>query len=287
MNPERIDQLVTQALEIEAESARDADAIGYMARALVQATMPHKKTHDTHFKRTNGNYSLVMIAGDPDIGLPHGSLPRLMLAWLGSEVIKTREQTVTLGNSMSAFMRELGLVPTGGRWGSIPRLKNQSQRLFNCLITCTYTNDQHFQNADPFHIGRADLWWSRSGLHDQLNLFQSTVHLSDKFYEEILKHPVPVDLRILKALRRSPLALDIYSWSQYRLYTLSHSGRPSVAIPWPALQTQFGASYSRTRDFKKYFITELRKVLTFCPDARIEADEDGLLLKKSRLQIAD
>lgn len=285
MNNENIDKLVSQALAIEAESARDAGTIGYMARALVQATMPHRQTSETHFKRTNGNYSLVMVAGDPDIGLPFGSLPRLMLAWIGSEVIKTREQNIVLGNSMSEFMRELGLVPTGGRWGSITRLKDQSHRLFNCLITCTYTDENHFKNSDPFYVGSADLWWNQSKLQDQLGLFQSTVRLSDAFYEEILAHPVPVDLRVLKALKRSPLALDIYSWSQYRIYTLNQSNKPAVTLPWELLQAQFGSSYTRQRDFKHAFLEQLRKISVVCPEARISVDDGGLTLEKSPLQI--
>lgn len=285
MNNENIDKLVSQALTIEAESARDAGTIGYMARALVQATMPHRQTSETHFKRTNGNYSLVMVAGDPDIGLPFGSLPRLMLAWIGSEVIKTREQNIVLGNSMSEFMRELGLVPTGGRWGSITRLKDQSHRLFNCLITCTYTDENHFKNSDPFYVGSADLWWNQSKLQDQLGLFQSKVRLSDAFYKEILAHPVPVDLRALKALKRSPLALDIYSWSQYRIYTLNQSSKPAVTLPWELLQAQFGSSYTRQRDFKHAFIEQLRKISVVCPEARISVDDDGLTLAKSPLQI--
>jgi len=248
-------------------------------------TMPHRQTSETHFKRTNGNYSLVMVAGDPDIGLPFGSLPRLMLAWIGSEVIKTREQNIVLGNSMSEFMRELGLVPTGGRWGSITRLKDQSHRLFNCLITCTYTDENHFKNSDPFYVGSADLWWNQSKLQDQLGLFQSTVRLSDAFYEEILAHPVPVDLRVLKALKRSPLALDIYSWSQYRIYTLNQSNKPAVTLPWELLQAQFGSSYTRQRDFKHAFIEQLRKISVVCPEARISVDDGGLTLEKSPLQI--
>lgn len=285
MNNENLDKLVSQALAIETEAAREAGTIGYMARALVQATMPHRQTQETHFKRTNGKYSLIMVAGDPDIGLPFGSLPRLMLAWIGSEVIKTREQNVVLGNSMSEFMRELGLVPTGGRWGSITRLKDQSQRLFNCLITCSFIDEGHFKNADPFYVGSADLWWNQSRLQDQLGLFQSSVRLSDAFYKEILAHPVPVDIRALKALKRSPLALDIYSWSQHRIYTLNHSGKPSVTIPWELLQAQFGSNYTRQRAFKQAFIEQLRKISVVCPQSRISVDDDGLTLQKSPLQI--
>lgn len=42
MKQKNLDKLITEALAIEAEVAKEAGALGYMARALVQATMPHK-----------------------------------------------------------------------------------------------------------------------------------------------------------------------------------------------------------------------------------------------------
>lgn len=43
MNKESIDKLVNEVLAMEQEEAYQAGAIGYMARALIQATMPHSK----------------------------------------------------------------------------------------------------------------------------------------------------------------------------------------------------------------------------------------------------
>ncbi len=65
--------------------------------------------------------------------------------------------------------------------------------------------------------------------------------LSERFYEEVRTSPVPIDMRAMKALKKSPLALDIYFWLSYRLSDL----RQARVIPWPALQMQFGASLSR------------------------------------------
>ena len=49
MNTENLNKLVTEALAIEASNAKEAGALGYMARALVQATMPHKQNADGIF----------------------------------------------------------------------------------------------------------------------------------------------------------------------------------------------------------------------------------------------
>lgn len=285
MKESTIDALIAESLAIEVEDAKDAGTIGYMARAMVQATMPHKRTTDTAHERVNGNFHLTMLA-PPSIGLPYGSVPRLMLAWIGAEVVRTRQREITLGDSMSEFMRELGMAPTGGRWGTVTRLKDQSKRLFGCTISTHYSDEAEvFANAAPFHIGKAELWWNAQ-IADQLGLFRSTLTLSDAFYQEITEHSVPVDMRVLKMLRRSPLALDVYAWVSYRVFTLNRSRRDSALIPWGALQMQFGSSYPTTTrgtlDFKANFTKALVKVNALAyQNLRCSCDRTGLTLHRS------
>ena len=133
----------TVRLAIEDELAHEAGALGFMARAMVQATLPHRAVDGTYFERKNGSFTLSLMAS-PKIGLPYGSIPRLLLAWVTTEAVKTRSRELELGDSMSAFMSELGLKPTGGANGSITRLKNQTRRLFSivtsmhalCFLSC-------------------------------------------------------------------------------------------------------------------------------------------------------
>ena len=58
MSNRNINKLITEALAIEAEEAKKAGALGYMARALVQATMPHKQVNGNEFTRKNGAFNL-------------------------------------------------------------------------------------------------------------------------------------------------------------------------------------------------------------------------------------
>ena len=284
MKEKALDALVADALAIEAESAREAGTLGYMARAMVQATMPHRRVDNVHHVRTNGDYTLTMVATNPAIGLPYGSVPRLMLAWIGAETMRTGERELVLGESMSAFMAQLGMVPTGGRWGSITRLKEQSMRLFSCAIACSYSTPERAALGSMFNVGEADLWWAPR-VPGQTALFRSTLTLSKAFHREIVEHPVPLDMRVLQALRKSPLALDIYSWSVYRIHTLNRSGRLSATIPWEALRLQFGAGYADTatglRMFRRAFLRELTKVRAFYPEAKIEDGSSGLSLTRS------
>ncbi|MGH7745443.1 MAG: hypothetical protein ACREQ5_11715 [Candidatus Dormibacteria bacterium] len=70
MQPKSLDKLITEALAIEAQDAKEAGALGYMARALVQATLPHSRPESNEFERRNGAFTLVMIAPSR-VGLPY------------------------------------------------------------------------------------------------------------------------------------------------------------------------------------------------------------------------
>ena len=82
-----IDKLITETLASEAEEAKKAGQVGYMARALVQATLPHKATKEKVFTRRNGSLEMTIMSPH---GLPFGSVPRLLLSWMTTEAVRTR-----------------------------------------------------------------------------------------------------------------------------------------------------------------------------------------------------
>ncbi|MGE3550926.1 MAG: replication protein RepA [Geobacter sp.] len=280
MMPKTIENLLADAVAIEEEEAREAGMIGYMARAMVQATLPHSRPAINEFTRKNGNFTLTMLCPSK-IGLPYGSIPRLLLAWITTEAVKTQDKTLILGNTLADFMRELELGEgTGGKTGSITRLRNQMRKLFSSTISCDYHDNKRDAGAG-FRIATSyETWWTPQA-PDQAGLWQSNVTLDEAFYKEIITSPVPVDLRALKALRRSPLALDLYNWLTYRNSYL----KKDTLMRWESLAMQLGSAYSRTRDFKAALLTELKKVQVVYPEAKIGIDEAGLILKPSPTHI--
>ena len=102
--------------------------------------------------------------------------------------------------------------------------------------------------------------------------------LSEAFYAEVINRPVPVDMRALRILKRSPLALDLYAWLTYRM---SYLHKPTT-IPWAALAAQFGSDYARLRDFKAAFVGELQKVQIVYHELRVDPTEGGLTLLPSK-----
>ena len=287
-------RFITEALAIEAEAAAEAGMVGYMARVLVQATMPHSRPETNEYIRRNGNLTVAMSALS-DIGLPYGSYPRLLLTWLTTEAVRSQSSTLHLGASLSEFMGKLGLVPTGGRWGTIPRLKEQADRLFGSSVIA-YENVHDAGGRIRSRGSRIsvaeewDLWWDPQRFDDEIagqgGLFSSWVKLSDKFYHQVTDRPVPVDLRAIRALKKSPLALDLYAFTTYRVSYLNRR----VEIPWEALMMQLGADYQDNAqgkaDFKRKLLAAMRKVATVYPELRAEQGDRGLVLLPSPTHVA-
>lgn len=254
------------------QEANKTGAIGLFARVLVQATLPHSKLLEPNgekekldFTRRNGRLSLTVV-GHRDVGLPYGSYPRLLLSWITSEAKRTNNRELVLGDSLNEFMKKLGIIPSRGRWGTVPRLQDQMQRLFACTISYIREDDSNWSVENTPIVRRANLWWNPKA-PKQICEMNSSVVLDEEFFNEVLHNPVPYKIDTLKALKQSSMAVDIYLWVTYRN---SYANKP-FWIKWEDLQLQFGAQYpSNVRgklDFKKNFLEALRKVAYAYPEA--------------------
>ena len=148
-------------------------------------------------------------------------------------------------------MREVGLNPRtgGGKRGDAKRLQEQMMRLFRALISFEDTRETHIRYLDMQVAPKAELWWDASRTQ-QDNLWDSWIELGESFYEAVITSSVPVDLRALRALKRSPLALDLYSWLTYTTFVASRS-RKDRLVPWEGLHGQMGAEYAELSGFQK------------------------------------
>lgn len=274
-----VEKLVQEALAMEAEEAHEVGTTGYMARVLTQTAIPHSPVTGSLFERTNGTIT-VTIADVSGSGLPYGSYPRLLLAWITTEAVKSGDPLLEFGPTLSGFMAELGLLPTGGRWGTIHRLREQMVRLFSSSISCRYSGEVTDIGTQLLVAKGYNLWWDPKK-PDQAALWGSTVRLSTDFFNEVVEHPALVSMRALKLLKQSPLSLDIYAWLTYRYSYLQRK----TSIPWEALQMQFGARYPNTtdglRDFKKRFRQAAERVRTVYPAARFQVDRNCFVLLPS------
>ena len=120
--------------------------------------------------------------------------------------------------------------------------------------------------------------------HAQGGLFVERASLSQSFFDELKKHPVPVEEAAVRQIANNSLALDVYCWLAYRLHSLN----APIAITWKALHSQFGRSVARLDHFKDHFRSVLALAISVYPDANVEeaVSGAGLVLKPSKPPVA-
>jgi Plasmid encoded RepA protein len=173
----------------------DAAERAFMARQLVQCTLPHSNPGNVPlWKRSSGNTTLAIQPGididtEKSIGYPYGTIPRLLLFWMVTEAVQTKTRRLVLGRSLAEFMRAVGLDPSrGGKRSDQKRLKDQMRRLFKCHISFQAEMDangahgERWRNMEVAPDG--ELWWHPHP--DQTAFWESWIELGEKFYEAIL-----------------------------------------------------------------------------------------------------
>ena len=271
-----------QVNQLVSASEADPDR-GFMARTMALCSLPRSNPGNRlQYKRTNGPFKLVMVAG-ADNKLPFGNLPRLLLSWVSTEAVRTQSRELVLGASLSEFMRELGVYSSSG--GKYTRLRNQMKRLFGCSVSLIYKDEHREATATTLIADLTDFWWSRP---EGPGAWKSKIRLGEAFFNEIINHPVPLDMNTLTALKRSSLGLDLYLWLTYRTFTLC----APLRLTWPHLYRQFGADPSKASDhrtvqnFRCKVLRELKKIKLAWPELNYGTARSFLILYPSTPVIA-
>jgi hypothetical protein len=285
-------QMVDTAVEIRANPTPTARDHAFMARQLVQATLPHRDPGKVEaWQRKNGNLTLVIRPGwdskrQCSIGYPYGTVPRLLLFWLTTEAVRTRSRFIYPGDTVAEFMRKLDMNPDNGSPGAkrsdAHRLREQMLRLFRATISFEIEDNDagSAEWLDMQVVVGGKTWWDFRE-PAQGALFESVIKLGEEFYEAIIAAPVPVDMRALRVLKQSPLALDLYAWATYRAFTVTQAGKP-VFIRWAALAEQIGGDYGRLDHFVTAAKAALRKVKEVYPALRLGDADEGFVVKPSK-----
>jgi hypothetical protein len=267
----------------EQASLKDA---AFIARQLVQATLPHRNPGNVPvWVRRNGNLTLAI---KPDVntetgksyGYPYGTIPRLLLFWITTEAVRTKSHRLQLGHTLSGFMADIGLNPDtgGGKRSDAKRLREQMQRLFRARITfeAAFEKDGRAGEVrrDMLVAEETVLWWDIKN-PDQAALWGSWIELGEKFFAAITAAPVPVDVRALKALKRSPLALDLYAWLTYEAYR-AHKTTNIRFETWEQLHAHFGGEYTHIHHFRAKANAALRKIKAVYPGLKLGKKQGGI-----------
>jgi hypothetical protein len=250
-------------------------------------SLPHRKIPTDQVWEREGD--LISLAVEPGFlkikgkqtlfGVPFGSRARMILLHLQTQAIRTQNQEVELGRSLHDWMERMG-IPTGGKSRNL--IVEQANRLSACHLTFYYPDaSRNGTRRKRGTIIDGGFAFSAAVDDDQGRLWEDKVCLSDKFYEQLVRHPVPVLEPALRAISNKSHALDIYIWLAFTLPALQ---RASV-IDWASLRKQFGGGYAAnqpTRLFRRHFLESFQEALAVYPDANVSIEEHGLRLQPSR-----
>ena len=255
----------------------------FTAKPLVLATLPHSDPGNLPaWKRVNGDYALIIRPGwdartDQPIGYPYGVIPRLLLFWIVSEAVRTKSRRLELGPNLNQFLRAIGLSPATGRGkrGDAKRVREQMDRLFQASISFQYANPGAKSWLNINIAPQGCFWWDPQDQAQQ-TLWSSWVQLSEEFFNAITQQPFPIDTKAIAALRRSPLALDLYAWCAQRSFVATKQSRPSRCITWQMLAEQFGGDYAHRQHFRAAVKRALEQVKAVYPGLNVEYVRGGL-----------
>ena len=276
-------ELFQLSLQIDENDAKTAGELGYIATAMIHASLPHSRVTtldgagnkvEGGFYKKKTNYVSLTIMNDPEIGLPFGKIPRVITAFLCTQAKLTGSRFIALGRSQAEFAEKLGLTNAGGARGDITRLKDQTRRLLSSKISLIGEpgTEFHWRHVNVSDAGML-LWDNDPNIKSKWN---SELELNQKFFDECIQHSMPLDLRVIHKLQSS-LAIDIYIWLNYRLNSISQPTR----ISWMQLKYEFGAGYADDEqglaNFISKFKQQLRSVLAVYRGVKIDVDTGKVL----------
>ncbi len=275
-----------RVVDIAADYLSDEEnGIGFIYSGWAQAALPHKRLPDDQPWQVRTDRVTLFVepgrksSSDGDlkwVGVPYGSRARLILLYLQSEALRTGSREIELGISLRDWFRRMGIAP-GGK--SIADVREQAERITRCRLT--------------FEVQQA----GRSALVQQLivdnalftdcedsggSLFLEKTRLSETFYEQLKRHPVPVEDAAIRGINRHSMALDLYCWLAYRLHSLN---RPTP-ISWRGLHAQFGTAVRRIDHFRETFSEQLALAMAVYPAAKVSVTATGLILLPSAPPVA-
>ena len=262
------------------------EQISYQHTVLCQTSLPYRnpgvdvrkwecRQGDVHLRVDAGSALNPKTDEYVDLALPFGPKPRLILAHLNAQAIKTGSPVLAMEDSLTAFVKRVqGRNPTGPE---IRDFKSHLGCLAAAIIRMAVTMDGRAVQVDSKVVTAFDLWFPKNEKHRVL--WPSTIRLSLDYFNSLQNHAVPLDERVLGALAHSAMALDIYAWLAQRLHRIP-AGKPQF-ITWVAIKEQFGSGYGQMNNFRRVFRVALRQVLVQYLAAHVEEDGRGLTLRNS------
>ena len=182
----------------------------------------------------------------------------------------------TESRTLHAWLKRLN-IPVGGT--GMAAVREQAERISRCRISFQIRRGDRVGLVNQNVLDTAVFMEDDSA---QGSLFIDTATLSQSFYDQLQKHPVPVEEKAIGELSNNSMAIDVYCWLAYRL----HSLKVPTNVSWAAMHAQFGRTLPDIAKFRWYFKRTLNLALAVYPDAGVDISDHGLTLNPSRSPIS-
>lgn len=258
--------------------SEEESRLGITHAGFAMTSLPHKRFDEGLWRRDGYRTTLLVESGRSRtgslVGVPYGSIARLILLYLQTEAVRTNNPEVEMGPSMKSWMRSMSLT-TGGKTYQL--VTEQARRISACRLTFFTDRDNGMEARHNGAFVQDAITFASVIEDDQPSLWRDRVRLDPGFWRSLKEHPVPVREEAIKAIGTRSLAIDVYIWLAYRLHALTKS----TPMSWSSVHAQFGAGFRLIRQIKPTFIEALNMALAVYPEARVDADKQGLILHPS------
>ena len=263
----------------------------FLHSALCAMSLPVRKPADDKASiiRQDGQYTLAItprpvlqrIDGQQRmavLGVPYGSLPRLVLIHIMTEAVRTRSRHIVLGTSFTDWMRRMGFrtISYGPR-GSATLIREQLDRLLACEWMIRWDSEIADGNRE-FAVKEVKLTNDYAGRDDRRGTFSPRDHADRGFFRTIFAIMLSRSTRMQSGSYAIARPRSIFIPGLPTASPASAKLAPSL-LSWSQLAVHFGNDGNNIRKFRQTIRDAWeRHVSAVYPEARAEFDTTAIRL---------
>ena len=269
------------------EILADSNEIAFVPAVMTQVFFPQNRVplKQELYESYHGNACVYVRRGyllHPDwprvkkherCEMPYGNKARIILPYIVTESIRTKNREIDMGHSLRKFMKSVGMPITGRNAREITQ---QVKNIAAASIIFGYWTEERVTQRNEFIVSSIDFWIEKD--ERQATIWNPTLELSKNFYDLIQKTNIPFRMDHLARLK-TPRQKDLYLWLCYRTPQIP-KGKP-VAIRLDTLHRIFAPQINELRNFKIALKRNLQVIWQEFKHFRLEIKGDILLVHHS------
>lgn len=271
------------------EEGAQRDDLRHIHSVLAICSLPYTRQDiaKREWERKQGQMKLLVQAGKlmspsgewVEQPLPFGSRARLLLLHTCSEAMRQKSPVIEIEDSLSGFMKAMGLKVTGGKNGSLNSFKQQINALAACTMSIGLFDGNKSSTVSSKPFSKIDVWFQKDPT--QPMLWPSTLTFSPEFYQTLTKHALPVNMHAVRAFSASARKLDLLFWLGFRI----NGTDATRSISWQSLQEQFGDGYARMDNFQRDFVREMNEIKEVFPKLPVKFNDNGISISPGASEV--